>query len=62
MTYDDFSEKLLFIKFEFRRMNGKELESIRELEDFLVRRQLSIQTMTHGRKGALKSLKGLSFG
>jgi hypothetical protein len=62
MTYDEFSEKLRIVKFEFRRATGREMETVQELEEFLMRRMVSVKRVTaRGRKGALKSLKGLNI-
>lgn len=53
MTYDEFAEKLRKIKQEYARDNGKELESIEELERVLDRRLMKPKI-----RGA-RSLRGI---
>lgn len=53
MTFDDFSDRLENIKKEFASAKGKELETIKELENYLIER------MASSRQRGLKSLKGL---
>ena len=55
MTFDDFSNKLRDVKIEYLKSRGKELETVKELEKFIIdkrNQKLSI--------GA-KTLKGLNF-
>jgi len=56
MKFDEFVAKLKEIKEDYRKTKGKELETIDELDAFLVRKKLR----TSGRRH-LKSLKGLGF-
>ena len=55
MSFDEFSKKLQELKDEYKRIHQKEALTLRELEDFLIKRKY--------RKGgrALKSLKGLAL-
>ena len=53
MTYDDFAEKLRKLKAEFRKLEGREISTISELEKFLDRR------LARPKKSGARSLKGL---
>lgn len=56
MTYDDFSSKLQELKREFLKSRGRKMETLKELEEYVVRRKVGIR-----KSGKLKSLKGLSI-
>lgn len=55
MGYDEFADKLTKIRAEFRRLKGRELETVEELERYLSERLIK------RRSRGLKSLKGLSL-
>lgn len=55
MKYNELAEKLKAVKAEYLKTHGKELETIRELEEFLDRRILKPRTQ------GLKSLRGLGL-
>ena len=55
MTYDEFSEKLEAIKKRYEERYGKEMETVKDLEDFLLVKKLK------PRRRGLKSLKGFSI-
>lgn len=56
MNYDEFHEKLRKVKLDFKNSQGKDLETIHELDTFLDRRLASSAQKVS--KGA-KSLRGL---
>jgi hypothetical protein len=55
MTYDDFSDKLRKAKLDFRRLYGRDMETVEELEKFLDR-MLARRTKV---SKAARSLKGI---
>ena len=55
MKFTEFSDKLKEIKDDYKKVYKKEMETIKELEQFLIIRQ----SRTNRRH--LKSLKGLGF-
>ena len=55
MQYDEFSDKLRKVKETFKAGSGKELKTIRELEEYLDR------LLTKPKKKGARSLRGLSL-
>jgi hypothetical protein len=53
MTFDEFENKLKTIKVDFEKTNGRSLITVKELEEFLLKRKVS-----NKRSRGLKSLKG----
>jgi hypothetical protein len=56
MGFDEFATRLKDIKADFLKAHGRELKTVEELEQYLMRRKFSPK----GSK-ALKSLKGLNL-
>ena len=54
VTYDDFALKLADYKAEYKTATGRELETVKELESYLIQRQFRLK-----RGKSLRSLKGL---
>lgn len=59
MSFDEFSQKLQAVKEDFRKSFGRDIATIRELEEYLVRRKLSQGGAKKARN--LKSLKGFDL-
>lgn len=55
MTYDEFSDKLKQIKSEFFSVKNKKIETVKELEEYLVERKVRPKSKK------LRSLRGLSI-
>lgn len=55
MTYDEFSEKLMKIKAIHKQKHGREMETLKELEEHLDR------MLARPKKSGARSLKGLFF-
>jgi hypothetical protein len=56
MKLDEFVDKLRELKEDYFKSQGKELETIEELEDFITKKKFRVSGRRH-----LKSLKGLGF-
>jgi len=56
MKFDEFVNKLEEIKEDYYKARGKKLETIKELEEYILRKKLRVAGRRH-----LKSLKGLGF-
>jgi len=56
VTFDEFSDKLREIKSDYLKAHGRELHTVEELENYLIRRKVSKK-----KTRALKSLKGFSL-
>lgn len=58
MTYDEFGTRLRQLKTEFKKSEGRELETIVELESFLTKRLVTVSRNQAGTR-KLKSLRGI---
>lgn len=60
MKFDEFVEKLDSIKQEFKSLNGRDVQTIEELETFLKNKKLAPK-LALGNRRSLKSLKGFNI-